>query len=550
MSTEKDNNNITLSELAEGAANAAKPTPQQKMRPKLDTSSIKDANLAEAVIQSEPAPVVGTGNPMLDKAFEGLEEAIVRTQQETNDTYQKGLEQRIEESLDEDDDIDDIDNEAVSNNNIVVHKDAEEQIETPMVEQTVRTASPVAGTRTETISMPSDQSVYDEADDEHLFDGIDDEDLKLLDDEEETEEEKEEDEEEKAKTEAIKENIRHEMDKNFNPVIKKVDLSTYTIAAKPINAAKVINEIKTKAIECADGVLWHTKRAVRMSSWAPMEIQSIDPARIRNGNYNKYIENKLRLIYDHIVDANKPATFEAWAMITPNTVIDDYMFTAYKATFGLTNILTYSCDNEECNNVFMEPVPIHSMIKFTSDEVKEQYMKILHEGNTDSTGDHTYPVDLYQISDEYVVGLKTPSVYNVYIEPTLVPQEFNSKYEDRLLLLSYIDNIYKIDETNHQLIRIDTKPVKTDKSLTYKRRIKTFDTILKSLTSDQLMTLSTYTDKYDGGKLNDDGELVTDVTYIYPERICTKCGKKIKEQVVNPDNMLFTRHQLGLMKKI
>ena len=39
--------------------------------------------------------------------------------------------------------------------------------------------------------------------------------------------------------------------------------------------------------------------------------------------------------------------------------------------------------------------------------------------------------------------------------------------------MSYIDAIYKIDYTNNELVPIDTKPVATDKSLTYKRRIKT-----------------------------------------------------------------------------
>ena len=164
-----------------------------------------------------------------------------------------------------------------------------------------------------------------------------------------SESDNEESEDEKAKTEEIKETIRHEVNKNFIPINNKLNLSKFTISKKPINAAKVINDIKSKAIECADGVLYSQKRAVRMSAWKPMEIQSIDPQRIKNGNYNKYIENKLKLIYDHIIDANKPKTFEAWAMITPNTVIDDYMFTAYKATFGLSNIITFSCSDDKCN---------------------------------------------------------------------------------------------------------------------------------------------------------------------------------------------------------
>lgn len=561
--------NVTLSELANGAIPTA--TPSNMPRKKLDTSNVKEANIAEAVVQSKPEPIVGTGNPMLDKAFEGIDGAIARTQSETNETFRKGQEERIEAAIVNDSDIDSDDElTASSSNTVVVHKFEDEvepdqsivtttptpeptpvvvEEETPVViEKTVENSAPVAGTKKETIVMAADESVYDE--DEHLFDGIEDEDMKYLDeDDDEDEKDSEEEEDEKAKTEEIKETIRKEVKKSFNPISKAINLNGFTIAKKPINAAKVINDIKTKAIECADGVLWNQKKAVRMSAWKPMEIQSIDPQRLRGSNYNKYIENKLKLIYDHIIDANKPKTFEAWAMITPNTVVDDYMFTAYKATFGLSNIITFSCGDDKCNNVFMESVPIHSMIKFDSDAIKEEYMTILHEGNTDSSNSD-YNVTLYQASDEYVFALKVPSLYNTYIEPTLVNQDFNSKYEDRLLLLSYIDAIYKIDYANNQLIPIDTKPVVNDKSLTYKRRIKTFDTILKSLTSDQLMALSVETDKYDGGKLDDNGNLIRDISYIYPERRCPKCGRKIDEQEINPDNMLFTRHQLGLMKKI
>lgn len=567
-----NNENVSLSELANGAVPTAAPV-GMPVKPKLDTSKAKDVSLSEVSIVTEPKPVEGTGNPMLDKAFEGLDDTINRIQDETDALYNKGQEERIQKSID-DADIDSVDSESTPST-VVVHKfDDEVSAETSVqqenktspvkednpqpviikkpetVEQTVEVSAPVAGTKKENIVMAADPSVYDDDPDEHLFDGIEDEDMKYLDDEEDSSDSTDTDEaEEKAKTEEIKEKIRAEVRNNFVPVNNKLDLNNFTISKKPINAAKVINDIKTKAIDCADGVLYSQKRAIRMSAWKPMEIQSIDPQRLRSGNYNKYIENKLKLIYEHIIDSNKPKTFEAWAMMTPNTVIDDYMFTSYKATFGLSNIITFSCSDDKCNNVFMEPVPIHSMIKFSNDQIKEEYMCILHEGNTDSS-DSEYKVSLYQASDDYVFALKVPSIYNTYIEPTLVSQDFNSKYEDRLLLLSYIDSIYKIDYTTKQLIPIDTKPVASDKSLTYKRRIKTFDTILKSLTSDQLMALSVETDKYDGGKLDDDGNLIRDITYVYPERRCPKCGRKIDEQEINPDNMLFTRHQLGLMKKI
>ena len=572
-------NNVTLSDLSNGAIPTATPVGMPK---KLDTKNVKEANLAEAVLPGDDGSVVGlgTGNPMLDAAFEGLDSTIDRLANESSELIQKGNEERIERAIEEDggdiDNDDDVnlvapatikvnsfsDEIAINNNPVPITEEVRPNdtvsISKPvMVEQTVDVSAPVAGTKKENIAMVEDPAVYDnnvnadDDDDDNLFD-IDEEDMKFLDGEEETTEDETADttdENAKAKTEAIKANIRQEISHKFNPVSKKLDLSTFSISKKPINASKIINEIKTKAIECADGVLFSENRPVRMSAFKPMEIQSLDPSRLRSGNYNKFIENKLKLIYEHIIDANKPKNFEAWAMITPNTVMDDYMFTAYKATFGTANIITFNCNDDSCNNVFMENVPVHSMIKFSSDEIKNKYMTILNQGNTDSTTSE-YKVDLYQASDDYVFGLKVPSLYNTYIEPTLVDQNFSSKYEDLILLLTYIDSVYRIDYATHQLIPIDTKPVASDKALSYKRRVKTYATIIKSLTSDQIQALSVETDKYDAGKLDDDGNLVRDITYVYPERRCPKCGKKIDEVEVNPDNMLFTRHQLGLMKKI
>lgn len=567
-------NNVSLSDLSNGAKPVAAPS-GMPVKHKLDTKNVREANLAEAVLPSKAdMPVEGTGNPMLDQALnpEVLDAAVNRLANESMELIEKGNEERLTQALESSDgDIDsdetnlvqpvtlkvnNFDDDAIMvNPNPVPLSETIEPAETlsitkpVMVESKVETSAPVAGTKKETIAMVEDTSVYDE--DEHLFD-IDDDDMKFLDDDEDTEEAAEEKEEDsKAKSEAIKETIRHEINTKFKPVANKLNLSGFTISKKPINASRVINDIKTKPIECADGVLYSLKRPVRMSAWKTMEIQSINPQNARGGNanYNKYMENKLKLIYEHIIDANKPKSFEAWAMITPNTVMDDYMFTSYKATFGTANIVTFTCPDDNCDNVFMENVPVHSMLKFSSDEVKEEYMRILREGNTDSTSTE-YKVDMYQASDEYVFGLKIPSIYNTYIEPTLVDQNFMKKYEDLILLMSYIDSIYLIDYDNQQLIPIDTKPVANDKALTYKRRIKTFAEILKSLTSDQIQALSVETDKYDAGKLDDEGDLIRDVRYVYPERRCPKCGKKIDEVEVSPDSILFTRHQLGLMKKI
>ena len=365
-----DNNNVSLSSLSNGAIPTA--SPMGMPLPKFNSNEVKDVNKRAVALPPESErPVEGLGNPMIDQAFQNLDSTIDRLQEETNQIYEEGQEQRIEKELDEDDEI------SVKDNN--TYK-----------------------VNTYDNNTTSSQSTYN------------DDDLGLLDEEEEEQEEeenrKEKEQKEEEEKEELKNTIRNEM-KKFSPLNNRLNLNNFTISKKPITASKVINQLTHKAIECADGVLWAEKRAVRMSAFSPIEIQGLDPERIRNGNYNQYMEDKLKLIYNHIIDENKPSSWKEWSKITPNVSMDDYMFVAYAATFGNANILTFNCNNSDCNNVFMKKVNIFDMIKFKNDEVKEKYFNILHSGNINSTSSK-YNVNLFQVSDEYVLGLKTPSLYN------------------------------------------------------------------------------------------------------------------------------------------
>ena len=567
------NKEVSLSDLANGAA---QPTATPVGMPAtLDPKKVSEVNKSDVAMpgpSSDPVAAYTTGNPILDGAMRGLDSTVERLANDSAALVEKGREERLEKALEaEDSDDDSVIGENTSNTIHVQSFDEDEPvqqttiptvqaevveekpvtvkrvIEEPDETVVVDTAAPVTGTVKKEIKLVDTDA--DDDDDVFTTSGIDDDDLQFLDDEEDTQADETAD-DDNDKTEEIKETIRTQMKENFKP-FSKVDLSSFKISKKPIAAAKVINEIKGKPIECADAVLYDVGRPIRMSAWGPMEIQSINPDQVRNGsvNYNAFMEKKLKLVYDHLIDANKPKSFEAWAMATPNTTMDDYMFAAYKATYGQANIVTFNCSDDDCANVFMENVPVSQMIKFKDEETKKKYYDILHSGTTDTVSEE-YEVTLHQVSDDFVFGLKKPSLYNTYIEPTLLDAAFSAKYQDLLLLMTYIDCAYMIDKETHELVLIDTKPIASDRAKTYKRRIKTFDAILKSLTSDQLQALSVETDKYDAGKLDDNGNLIKDITYVFPERRCPKCGKKIDEVEVAPDNMLFTRHQLGLMNKI
>ena len=541
---------VSLSTLAEGAIPTA--TPEMPTRlPKLDPKTVKDVNVSE-VVQPKKSNQVQTemGNPMIDSALQGLDDAIERTRQESLEIVKKGEEKRIEKLIDEDDS----EEQPINNNDQRIKLVSESQYSSNSEPEDSSDVSfddegfefddnSSQNSETKDNDMISTTKVAYKP--ESINADISDEDMKFLDDENDLDS----DEDQKNLVTEIKEKIRLEMNEKFVPVSNKVDFSKFKVAKKPISASKVINHIQQAPVEAADGVLYNANRAVRMSAFSAMEIQSLDQSNVRRSNYNQFMIDKLRLIYNHLIDANKPASFEAWMKSMTNDVIDDYFFTAYKATFSNSNIITYSCPDDVCHNIFMNKKNIEDMIKFRNEDVKKKYMDILHSGNV-NTVTTAYETDLYQASDEYAFSLRKPSLYATYIEPSLINEEFMKKYEDLLLLISYIDDIYIIDRENSELIKVDTKPDPRRPDVTVKRKIKSYATIIRSLTSDQLQSLSLATDKYDAAEVDDDGNVITDIKYIYPEEVCPKCGKVIPEEEQSPDRMLFMRHQLGLMNKM
>ena len=98
------NNNVSLSSLSNGAIPTA--SPMGMPLPKFKSDEVKDVNKRAVALPPESErPVEGLGNPMIDQAFQNLDSTIDRLQEETNQIYEEGQEQRIEKELDEDDEI-------------------------------------------------------------------------------------------------------------------------------------------------------------------------------------------------------------------------------------------------------------------------------------------------------------------------------------------------------------------------------------------------------------------------------------------------------------
>ena len=319
----------------------------------------------------------------------------------------------------------------------------------------------------------------------------------------------------------------------IKPAADIIDLSSYTISKEPIS----VNATLDKSIE--DEIifpLFCSERSTRMKRFFASDIEDINPDTRASGlNRLETMKKVYRCFYDHITDANKPSSFEKWLRCTSFMDIKHLYMAAYKSAFDGANFITYTCENEECENVWLsDNIEIDDMIEFENDEVKEKFYELLEKES--SITDKLYTTEIIPISSKYAISFHEPSIYNVVFENASLPTKITNKYSDMLSILMYIDTIYMIDSNSHTLKPIALKEFKDSIANTTKVKIYTYSKILKSLTSDQYQILGNYMTKINKRE--------NSIRYIKPEIICPKCGKVIKKEETNPMQLVFQRHNL------
>lgn len=371
-------------------------------------------------------------------------------------------------------------------------------------------------------------------DDEDEDESDDDADITEFDeDEDESDRKNKQEEDNKKMAHAMKEQVL-DIIKPFDNV---VNLKTFTISKKPKRATDVLKETPTR--NTATWVLLDSKSAFSCSALGAVEISNLDPSNIneQNGRITG-LKQLYGTLYSHYESPNKPKSLEEWLKTISFSDQNNLFFGYYKATFGLSNLMTYIC--EKCNEVKIEEIPIKNCIKYKDDETKNEVEQILKYGDPTHKGDIISK--LVQVSDTLAVSIKNPSIYNIVFEFGLLDPEFTRKYADTLGVIGYIEDIYEIDIATQQLIPIEIKEVRNDIRKSVKRRIRAKVQILKNLKSDQYNILNK-----EIVEISKNGDRIS---YCQPEYTCKKCGHKFKEVEMSAQELLFTRHQLSLMASL
>ena len=329
--------------------------------------------------------------------------------------------------------------------------------------------------------------------------------------------------------------LRTAIRSHSNSIKKKINLRDFKIADTPISASQVAT-FSIKDVNQADWVLPNAKRVITVRGLSGPELFAMNP---QNSNKNKI--NTFRqiygIIYRHVV-SKKPKTFDEWLKITRFSDIDHIYAALHRATFAGSNFIHYECP--ECHHIFVHDYDFEKdMVVYNDDKAKAKIQNIFRSNDT-SIPD--YDVELNQISDRYVVGLKDPSIWNMVMETAALSDDFLSKYEDLIDTMSFIDSIYLIDEDSGVLRPVDFGYDKNNPAKSTARKITILSDIIRTLSSDNYFALRGYIAKLFSSS--------NDIRYQIPGSKCPKCGHEINPEPSEAMRILFTRHQLGALESI
>lgn len=328
----------------------------------------------------------------------------------------------------------------------------------------------------------------------------------------------------------IFENFKNEIKDKVTPIKNKIDLSKFSINNTKVSPSSV--HMTISEISVADYVMPNAKKIVTCSALSGPEMLRMNPQNSTRNRLNT-LREIFNIIYHHI-ESKKPDSFDAWLKVTRWSDLDHIYFCLYKATFAGSSFMNYECPNKNCKNAFIEDKNFDDYIVYDDDNLKKEVERIMQSGD-DSIPENE--VIMYQVSDDYVVGLRNPSIWNVVIETATLSDKFLDKYSELIDVISYIDSVYVINRKYMTLDPVDLKPDNKDLAKSTARRIKILADILGTLSSDNYYDLRYH--------ITTTFPAVNGIHYRIPDAVCPKCGTKIEGIDVEAQQLLFMRHQLG-----
>lgn len=336
-------------------------------------------------------------------------------------------------------------------------------------------------------------------------------------------------------SEIINNKLKEAVKSKIKPVAGKYNLSAFTISKKPVALNAVMEKVENPNLRAADWIAYNTGNKFRMVGFTGAEIDKmINPG----GNRMQSESVRYKMLYDHIIDADKPATMEQWAKATSFFDIEHYWFGGFRATFeGTAYMPITNCPTDNKHVFLTDNLDIMQFVKFENDDAKLRFNDI-YTGKI-ANNKRIYNADIVPVSEDFAVAFREPSIFNMVFEIAMLDQEFLNKYRDIIALVSYIDDIYYIDKSTMELRPIEYRVYPNNTAKTAKSKIIQFAKAIRKLSSDQYHAILMYIQE-----ITNTGN---HISYQIPEVTCIECGATIPAMPISADELVFTRHRLAAL---
>ena len=486
---------------------------------------------AEKVVDTEiMANALKGMNTTIDEKIEQIEAAKAEAEAELEEDALDAELREIDDSLAEDDEAD---NKALEVEEDFEDEEMEEDFEDE-IENKPEVKEKAVAADINSASVTNINDVVKKKKFKNKDDAAIDQMLKDLEDEEDLADDDDFDVDESESLEEMRARFRKSIT-SIVPVKNPVDFTGFKIRKKPISSLNCLKDVETKKRKF-DWPLLSTGRNITLEESDGAELDVLNKS-VNNRNNTNAIIDSIKFIYEHVVDANKPE-FGTWTQTICSNDLESLYFALFGACYSDSCFIVKEHNQEDgCKKASLIKYDnIMDLVKFDDEETEEKFHELRRKDSTSSTRIQT---KMHQISDDYVISYRPSTLYSFYIQNSSVSQKLYEKYPEILAMLSFIDEIYKIDRESRELVPIESKEYPNNINKTVMSKVKTLLTILKTLTPDQYSMLS-------GVLTNANGE--NKIHYVAPKCECPECHKEIPENSISALQTLFTRAQLAQIK--
>lgn len=355
------------------------------------------------------------------------------------------------------------------------------------------------------------------------------------DDEDEDDSEDAKEDQEKRDSEVINDKLKKSVKSKIKTVAGNYNLTAFTISKKPVALNAVLDTVECPTRKAADWVAYSTGHKFRMLGFTGAEIDKLGNP---GGNRMTSEAVRYKMIFDHIIDADKPATMEQWAKVTSYYDIEHYWFGGFRATFeGEAYMPITNCPTDNKHVFLTDNLDIMDFVKFEDDNAKQRFADIYN-------GKIAKPKSLYRsevvpVSEDFAIAFREPSIYNMVFEIAMLDPEFVTKYNDIITLICYIDDIYYINKQTMTLDPIEYRHWPNNTAKTIKSKIIQYGKAIRKLSSDQYHAILMY--------IQEIAKRGSSISYQIPEVTCIECQTTIPATPMEGNELVFMRHKLAAL---